>query len=47
MEKAPTRKLGILGLGPITSTKQPCDVGPDTSAEFFVNTLHMRMLGMG
>lgn len=50
MEKAPNRELGIVGFGPIFSTKQPCDLGQDTcftSAVLSVNTVYMRMLGPG
>lgn len=50
VEKAPNRELGIVGFGPIFSTKQPCDLGQDTcftSAVLSVNTVYMRMLGPG
>lgn len=50
MEKAPNRELGILGLGPISSTKQPCDLGQDTtftSAEFFCKYIVQGNVGNG
>lgn len=42
MEKAPNRELAIVGFVPISSAKQPCDLGQDTcftSAALSVNTV--------
>lgn len=50
VEKAPNRELGIVGFGPLSSTKQPYDLGQDacfTSAVLSVNTVYTGMLGLG
>lgn len=50
MEKAPNRELAIVGFVPISSTKQPCDLGQDTcftSAALCVNTVYLGVFRQG
>lgn len=50
VEKAPNRELAIVGFVPISSTKQPCDLGQDTcftSAALSVNTVYLGVFRQG